>query len=149
MNGYETAGKAALALLLGLVNAGCATAYQNASTGLSFDWGAGYKEEAGPGGLIKVMYNGNKWMQMYQVQDYALYRCAEIAQREGSPYFMLYQTLPDALQNRTSNEVKPTTLLGIPHAEVYISLRKTAAPGVLSAAEVLDRLKPTIAAEAK
>jgi hypothetical protein len=106
-------------------------------------------EEAGPGGLVKVTYKGNEWMQIYQVQDYALYRCAEIAQRQGSPYFVLYQTLPDALQNRSSNEVKPTTVLGIPHAEVYIGLRKTAAPGLLSAAEVLGRLKPAIAAEAK
>jgi len=149
MNGYARSGKAALAMFLGLATVGCSTAYQDASTGLSRASGAGYKEEAGPGGLVKVTYKGNKWMLMYQVQDYALYRCAEIAQRQGSPYFALYQTLPDALQNRTSNEVKPTTLLGIPHAEVYISLHKTAAPGLLSAAEVLTRLKPTIPAGAK
>lgn len=144
MNSYARAGRAALALLLGLVGAGCSTAYQDASTGLS-----GYREEAGPGGLIRVTYKGNERMRMYQVQDYALYRCAEIAQRRGSPYFVLYQTLPDALQDRSSVEVKPTTLRGIPHAEVYISLRNTAAPGLLSAADVLDRLKPMIAREAK
>jgi hypothetical protein len=148
VNGYARPGKAALALVLGLMAAGCSTTYQNAVP-LSWASGAGYTEEAGPGGLIKVTYNGNKWMQMYQVQDYALYRCAEIAQRQGSPYFALYQTLPDALQNRTSKEVKPTTLLGIPHAEVYIGLYKTATPGLLSTAEVLASLKPAIVAGAK
>lgn len=86
---------------------------------------------------------------MYQVEIYALYRCAEIAQREGSPYFALYQTLAEALQDRRSATVKPTTLLGIPHAEVYIRLHRAAAPGLLSAAEVIARLKPDIIAGAK
>jgi hypothetical protein len=149
MDGYAKAGQAALPLLLGFMLAGCSTAYQDGSTGLSWASGAGYKEEAGPGGLVKVTYKGNKWMQMYQVQDYALYRCAEIARRAGSPYFALYQTLPDALQDHTSNEVRPTTLLGIPHAEVYVSLRKTGAPGLLSAADVLAKLKPAIIEGAK
>lgn len=147
MHGYTR--RSALAMLLVMSLTGCSTAYQAASSGLTGASGAGYKEEPGPGGLVKVTYQGNRYMLMYQVQDYALYRCAEIAQRQGSPYFALYQTLPDALQNRTSTEVKPTTLLGIPHAEVYISLRKTPEPGLLSAAEVLARLKPTIDAGAK
>jgi len=149
MNGYAKAGKAGLALLLAIMAVGCSTAYREASTGLIQAAAAGYKEEAAPGGLIKVTYQGNQWMLMYQVQDYALYRCAEIAQGRGSPYFVLYQTLPDALQNRSSNEVRPTTLLGIPHAEVYIALRQSAAPGTLSTAEVLQKLKPAIAAVAK
>jgi hypothetical protein len=149
MNGYASARKAGLALLLGVMAAGCSTAYQDASTGLIQASGAGYKEEPGPGALIKVTYHGNNWMLMYQVQDYTLYRCAEIARRQGSPYFVLYQTLPDALQNRSSNEVRPTTLLGVPHAEVYVGLRQTAAPGLLSTAEVLEKLKPAIATEAK
>ena len=146
MNAYATAAKAALALALGIIVAGCSTAYQAASTGPVNAQQTGYKEEAGPSGLIKVTYHGNGRMLMYQVQDYTLYRCAEIAQREGSPYFILYQTLPDALHNRSSTEVKPTTLLGIPHAEVYIGLRATAAPGLLSTTDVLARLKPTITA---
>ena len=147
MNGYATAAKAALALAFGIIVGGCSTAYQAASTGPLKVQQTGYKEEAGPAGLIKVTYHGNERMLMVQVQDYTLYRCAEIAQREGSPYFVLYQTLPDALKNRSSTEVKPTTLLGIPHAEVYIGLRATAGPGLLSTADVLARLKPTIAAE--
>jgi hypothetical protein len=149
MNRYAKAGKAALVMLLLSLAAGCSTAYQQASDSLILAKRAGYKEVAGPGGLIKVTYAGNKWMLMYQVQDYALYRCAEVAQRQGSPYFALYQTLPDALQNRTSKEVKPTTLLGIPHAEVYIALHQSAGPGLLSAADVLAGLKPTILAGAK
>lgn len=61
-------------------------------------------------------------------------------------YFVLYQTLPDALQNRTSSDVRPTTILGIPHAEVYIGLRPAPAPGLLSTSDVLERLRPAIAA---
>jgi hypothetical protein len=146
MNAYAPAAKAALALALVIIVGGCSTAYQAASAGPLKVQRTGYKEEAGPGGLIKVTYHGNERMLMYQVRDYTLYRCAEIAQREGSPYFVLYQTLPDALHDRSSAEVKPTTLLGIPHAEVYIGLRATAAPGLLSTADVLARLKPTITA---
>ena len=80
---------------------------------------------------------------------YALYRCAEIARREGSTHFALYQTLSDALQDRRSKTVRPTTLLGIPHAEVYISLRKADAPGLLATADVLARLKPAVMAGAR
>lgn len=149
MSDYATLGKAVRALALGIIVAGCSTGYRAASTGPFGDTSTGYEEEAGPGGLIKVTYRGQNRMLMYQVQDYTLYRCAEIAQLQGSPYFVLYQTLPAALENRSSTEVRPTTLLGIPHAEVYIGLRKTAAPGLLSTADVLARLKPTIDAGQK
>ena len=148
MHHYTKAGTVALALLLGWSAAGCSTAYREASANEFIGSGSGYREEAGPGGLIKVTYHGNQAMLMYQVQDYALYRCAQIAQRQRSPYFVLYQTLPDALQHRTSTEVRPTTLLGIPHAEVYIGLRQAGAPGLLATADVLARLKPAITAAA-
>lgn len=105
---------------------------------------AGYQEEARSGGLIKVTYNGDRTMLMYLVENYALYRSAEIAQRERKPYFALYQTLPEALKDQRSSAVKPTTLLGIPHAEVYIRLHGSAAPGLLSTTEVLARLGPSI-----
>jgi len=133
-----TASHAALAILVMSLATGCGTPHRPHMGPDQF------REEPGPGGLVKVNYFGDGTVLMYQVQDFALYHCAEIARREGSPYFALYQTLPDALQNRTSSEVRPITVLGIPRAEVYISLRKTYMPGLLSTAEVLARLKPAV-----
>lgn len=133
-----------------LALAACSTAYQEAvdyPIGLKF--ASGYQEEAGPGGLIKVTYQGSPSMRMYQVETYALYRCAEIAQRKGAPYFGLYQTLPEALSDQRSSKVKPTTLAGNAHAEVYMSPRQSAAPGLLSTADVLARLGPEIKAGAR
>lgn len=145
MRNHTTSCSLALALVLAATLTACSTAYQDArSSSLVKNPGGGYDEERGPGGLIKVRYAGNQAILMYQVQHYALYRCAEIAQREGSPYFALYQTLADALQDRRAGTVRPTTLLGIPHAEVYIKLHPAAGPGLLSTAQTLANLKPIV-----
>lgn len=139
-----------LAVLLALALTGCSTAYQEARDNpIELLSASGYKEQAGPGDLIKVTYKGSPSMLMYQVETYALYRCAEVAQRKGAPYFGLYQTLPDALSDRRSSSVRPTTLLGVPHAEVYVAPHKLAAPGLLSTAEVLARLAPQVKAGAR
>ena len=136
-----------LPVLALLVMSGCSTAYQKGHVNpLGWSYASGYKEAPGPGGLIKVTYQGSQWTLMHQVETYALYRCAEIAQRERAPYFGLYRTLPDALAGRRSSSVQPTPLLGVPHAEVHISLHHAAAPGLLSAAEVLARLGPAVRA---
>jgi len=135
----------ALGLMLAMALTACSTAYQDAGQSSPLkNPNGGYAEEKGPGGLIKVKYVGNREILMYQVQNYTLYRCAEIAQREGSPYFALYQTLADALQDRRADAVRPTTLLGVPHAEVYIKLQPAADPGLLSTAQTLARLKPIV-----
>jgi hypothetical protein len=149
MRDYARAGRLSVAALLVTVLAACSTAYQEAHGNPLLSSSSGYHEEKAAGELIKVTYKGNRTILMYQVEDYALYRCAEIAQREGSPYFALYQTLPDALQDRRSDRVRPTTLLGIPHAEVYIRLHTSPAPGLLSASEVSTRLAPSIIAGAR
>lgn len=145
MRNLTTSRRLALMSILAATLTACSTAYQDArSSSLLKNPGGGYDEEKGPGGLIKVRYVGNREILMYQVQHYALYRCAEIAQREGSPYFALYQTLADALQDRRADTVRPTTLLGIPHAEVYIQLHPAAGPGLLSTAQTLSNLKPIV-----
>ena len=107
---------------------------------------AGYSEEKGPGDLIKVSYKvrmlGGATMHMTEM--YALYRCAEVAQREGKPYFALYQDLPAALADRRSDKNKVTLVLGKPESYAYILLHAESGPGLLSTAEVLARLDPLV-----
>jgi len=149
MRDYPTAVRLILFAMMVTSASACSTYYQESRQLPMMNSSSGYQEEKGPGGLIKVIYQGNNAIRMYQVEDYTLYRCAEIASREGSPYFALYQTLPDALNDRRSDAVRPTTLLGIPHAEVYIGLRKTAEPGLLSTNDVLAKLAPSIKRRAR
>jgi len=130
-----------------VVLAGCA-GYRSESPN-AFPWkiqAAGYSEEQGPGPLIKVTYKvsmvGGATMHMTQV--YALYRCAEIAQREGKPYFALYHDLPAALADRPSDTNTVTLVLGMPSSHAYIMLHDKNGPGLLSTAEVLARLGPKV-----
>ena len=144
MNKLTLATRTVFPFLFALAVGACSTAYQEA-TELPMFWpGAGYHEEAAPGGLIKVAFKGNRDILMYKVADYTLYRCAEIAQREKSPYFALYQTISDAIQNNRTSTVRPTTLSGLPVADVYVRLHQAGEPGLLSTAEVLARLRPSV-----
>lgn len=139
-----------LPMLMALTLSGCSTAYQAGGVNpLGARFASGYHEEAGPGGLIKVAYKGSDLMGMYQVETFAMYRCAEIAQRERAPYFGLYNSLPNALAGKRGSAIQPTPLLGNPYAEVYISLHQAAAPSLFSTSEVLARLGPEVRAGAK
>ena len=135
-----------LAAVLALAIGACSTTYQEARKVPMLWHGSGYHEEAAPGGLIKVAFRGDRDILMFKVAEYTLYRCAEIAKRERSPYFALYQTVSDAVQDHRTSAVHATTLNGLPVADVYIRLHQAAEPGLLSTAEVLSRLSPSIGA---
>jgi hypothetical protein len=130
----------ALALL-----AGCATGYQDASNPLT-GWTGGYWEEKGPGELVKVGFGGNGYIAREKVGTYLLYRCAEIARREGKPYFALYQDLPAAVMDRRAPEKSVGTITGKPSAYTYILFFDAPAPGLLSTSELLARLEPEVKA---
>lgn len=109
---------------------------------------SGFKEEKGPGDLIKVEYHGTPFLSLYRTELFAMYRCAEVAQRAGKPYFALYQTLPDALAGQSSAKNKASTVTGVPYSYAYIRLHDAAGSGLLSTQEVLTRLTPLIQGDA-
>jgi len=139
-----------ITLLLGVMPllSGCATGYQDLSNPI-LGWKGGYWDKKGPGELIKVGFAGNMFVEPDKVGSYLLYRCAEIAQREGREFFVLYESLPAALSDRRSTEKSVGTVASRPTAYVYILLLEDASGTVLSANEVITRLKPLVKPEVK
>ena len=125
----------ALALVLG----GCATGYQSSSNPIAGMFG-GYWDQKGPGQLIKVGFDGNGFISREKVGTYLLYRCAEVAKREGSDYFIFYENLPAAVGDRRSSERSVGTIGGKASTFAYILLTKTPGEGVMSSGEVIARL---------
>lgn len=129
-----------LALLLAVAGCTSYTAETPVLTGLG-----GYTQEQGPGDLVKVMYNGPQHgLRLSAAAAYTLYRCAEVSQRAGKPFFALYQDLPAALQDKRSNLPLASPVMGRAFAHAYIRMHDTPGPGLLSTSEVLARLAPLI-----
>lgn len=135
--------KAIAAVLCGIFLSGCATGYHSQDSVLSGFTG-GYSESQGPGELTHVVFNGNGFIKKEKVSLYLLYRCAELAQQKGKPYFTMFASISHAIANRPLSESFATTVGGKPTSSVYILLDDTAAPNSLSAADVLAKYGPEI-----
>jgi hypothetical protein len=135
-------------LLFVAVLGGCATGYHDASNPI-LGFTGGYWDQKGPGKLLKIGFSGNGFINREKVGVYLLYRCAEVAQREGGNYFAMYTSLPSAILDRRSSERSVATIGGKPATYAYILLLDQDSPGALSAADVITRLKPEVDPETK
>lgn len=131
-------------MLIASILTACASAYESRTANRFRGVQGGYEEEAGPGKLIKVSYTGTLGVGVHMAAHYVLYRSAEIAQREGKPYFALYRDLPSALQDRRSQKSDFSTLHGHAFSYAYILPLETDAEGLLSAAAVLKQLEAKV-----
>ena len=125
---------------------GCATGYQDQSNPL-VGFTGGYWEKKGPGKLIKVGFDGNSIVERDKVGTYLLYRCAEVAQREGSSYFVMYANLPAAIMDKRTSGRTVATTGGKPSTYAYILLKDQEGRGVLSVKDTIERLKPEVKPE--
>lgn len=122
---------------------GCATGYHSADN-LILGSSGGYWDKKGPGRLIKVGFEGNGLVSKEKAGIYLLYRCAEVAKREGSQYFIFYQNLPFAISDQRSTEQVVAKTGGRVTSYAYILLTNEPGPSVLSSAEVIARLSPQV-----
>jgi hypothetical protein len=121
-------------LLLGGLATGCATTYQ--SQGLT----GGHRETAGPGRLQKVTFSGNGYIHADKVQDFALYRCAELAQQQGKPHFIIYDSLRAAAAEAPSKLPRVGILDNKPSAFAFLLTLDQPRAGAKSTQQVLDTL---------
>jgi hypothetical protein len=136
------------ALILISILSGCATGYHSVTNPI-LGWTGGYWDKKGPGELIKVGFAGNGYIQPDKVGVYLLYHSAEVAQREGKRYFVLYQNLYSAIADRRSSEKRVTTLTGKPTTYAYILLLDQEEDSALVADEVIARFKSQVKTEPK
>jgi hypothetical protein len=86
------------------------TPYQPAADGLDYsEAGFGYSETARDGGYV-VRFDGNDATGRQTVEDYALYRAAEIALRDGSPRFAVLDRLVERRIVREPTSIRPYSL---------------------------------------
>lgn len=126
-------------LAAALALSGCATQYQ--STGLT----GGHLDHPGPGKLYTVVFAANGYTSAGLAEKYALYRCAEVAQSLGKPFFVMYDSLTSAALERPSSTPSIGIVLGKPTATAFILPLDTPRPGVHDTRATLDDLRTVIA----
>jgi hypothetical protein len=139
---------ALVAIAMAAALSACATGYHSATNPILGLTG-GYWDQPGPGSLIKVGFSGNGFIKGEKVATYLLYRCAEVAQREGGSHFVFYTSLPDAIADKRSSERVVNSLGGKPTTYAYIQVVPAGEPEALSAEEVVSRLGPIVKSSQK
>jgi hypothetical protein len=128
-----------LFLLLPLtVLTGCATGYQGSG------FTGGHFQSPGPGQMEKVSFSGNGYIDSHTVQQYALYRCAEVAKEKNSPYFVIYDSLSAAAADKPSEQPSVGTIGNKPIAYAYLLPLKATRGGAKETDKVLKDLEPII-----
>ncbi len=119
----------------------CAESYQN---GTKRPIGARADNKNGVGKLERVTFVGNKYTSRALAEQYAIYRCAELAQENGKPYFVMYDSLTSAARNIPSLHPQNGTIMNSPHVSAYVLLLESPHQGALETKAVLAELQPVI-----
>ena len=118
----------------------CATSYQSAAGSLT----GGHNERKGPGNLELVEFYGNGYTSLALAEQYTTYRCAEVAQAKGKPYFIMYDTLNNAARDIPSFRPLVGSIQNKPHAVSFVLLLDAPRRGALETKTVLADLKQVI-----
>jgi len=121
-------------LSLMLLLTACSSSYQDANSPLNIT--GGYGSEAAPGDLIKVYFAGNGYTSVKQAQAYVLRRAAEVGREKQEPYFAVYQSITDAVDNNKSVAPAFDDGLGKPYAYAYIQFHTKKEPGDFTVTDI-------------
>lgn len=119
---------------------GCATAYQSGSFSLT----GGHYQSSGPGALEKVTFSGNGFIDSTKVQQFALYRCAEIAKEKNKPYFLIFDSLIAASIPKPSDMPNVGIVGGKPVAFAFMLLLDGPRVGAKETRKVLSELEAVV-----
>lgn len=122
--------------LAGLLSA-CATGYGSSA----FSYTGGYYEVKVNDKLTKVVFAGNGFLEQQQAEKYTLFRCAELAQQAGKPYFVMYKDLAAAAAGVSSTELSSGAIGSKPATSVLVRFTDIAEQNAKSTAEVLSELE--------
>lgn len=117
----------------------CAESYKN---GTIRPIGARADNEVGK--LERVTFTGNDYTSRALAEQYTIYRCAELAQEKGKPYFVMYDSLTSAARDIPSSRPQRGTIKKAPYVTAYILLLEFPRQGALEAKAVLAELQPVI-----
>lgn len=120
--------------------AGCATSYQSAGSSIT----GGHANKQGPGKLEVVEFYGNGFTSLALAEQYATYRCAEIAHAKGKPYFIIYDTLSNAARDLPSFRPLVGSIQNKPHVTSFVLLLDAPRRGAQETKAVLAELRQVI-----
>lgn len=121
---------------------GCSTGYYDARNPIrAILLGAkeGYWDRKGPGQLDVVGFSANPFTKADMIGAYLMYRCAELGQSRGKPYFSMYYSISDAIDDVPMNTYKVQFVRWQPTAKVYVLYRDVEVPGAFAVAETLAK----------
>jgi hypothetical protein len=126
------------ALLLGcLWLSGCATAYQSGK----FAYTGGYVDQPVTEQLRKVVFYANGFTDIATALKYARFRCAELAQEGGKPYFIMYGSLELAARGVPSRQPSVGNIGSKPAAFAFLALGDEPVPGATKTSDVIAELQ--------
>lgn len=118
--------------------AACATGFHSAANPILGLTG-GYWSQKGPGQLVKVGFIGNIHTDYATVSDYILFRCAQLAKVQSMPYFLMYESLPDAVIGKTVAKPTVGSIANSNADYVYMLATEKNEPGAQSTDAVLKK----------
>ena len=104
----------------------------------------GYQSATGPGKLERVMFSANVHTGAEKTQQFALYRCAELANIKAKPYFVIYESLTDAIQDRPAVLPRVGVLGNFPSASAFMLPLDEPRHGSKETARVLEELESLV-----
>lgn len=116
---------------------GCATAYQSGQ----FSYTGGYIDLPVNDQMRKVVFYANGFTGVETAVKYARFRCAELAEAAGKPYFIMYPSLEDAAIGRTSRVPSAGNIGNKPAAYAFLTLSDESKLGSIKTSEVIEELR--------
>lgn len=127
-------------IALSLAAFGCATPYQSGTYSLT----GGFQEKPGAGKLERITFFGNGYTDARTVENYTLYRCAEVAKSRNKSHFFIYGNLVHAAQGRPSESPTIGVVGNKPAGFAFVIFLDHAEPGAKETEKVLSELGPDI-----
>lgn len=125
-------------ILLGcLFLTACATPYQDGRFSIT----GGYFEQPVNSHLTKVAFYANGFTSVTMAVRFAKFRCAEIADKNKKPYFLMYPSLDSAANRRSSLFPAEGSIGGKPAAIAFLALSDEKVPGAIETSAVMTELE--------
>jgi hypothetical protein len=129
------------ALIPVVLMAGCATPYQDVG---GFSLTGGFYETPGAGKMEKITFGGNGYIAPKTVEQYTLYRCAEVARSKNKNHFLIYGTLVDAARKMPADMPTIGMVGGKPTGFAFVLFLDAPEPGSKETEKVLLELAAVV-----
>jgi hypothetical protein len=118
--------------ILTLLLSGCA------STPTAYHPTAGNQKSLGV--LEKITFSGNSDTDKRTIENYVLYRCAEISKQKNKPYFLIFNSMYDAIKGQYAQLPRAGLSGPYPTASTFVLLLDSPAEGAMDTEKILLEL---------